>query len=38
MTCLAQCADHGPLMEDTLPDQWARWTAWLDLHVKRSGN
>lgn len=29
--------DHGPLMKDTLLDQWARWVAWLDLYVKNAG-
>ena len=29
--------DHGPLMKDTLLDQWARWVAWLDLYVKHDG-
>lgn len=28
--------DHGPLMKDTLLDQWARWVAWLDLYVKNA--
>jgi dipeptidyl aminopeptidase/acylaminoacyl peptidase len=26
--------DHGPAAEETLLDLWARWTAWLDTHVK----
>jgi dipeptidyl aminopeptidase/acylaminoacyl peptidase len=26
--------DHGPATRETLLDLWARWTAWLDLHVK----
>jgi dipeptidyl aminopeptidase/acylaminoacyl peptidase len=30
--------DHGPLMHETLLDQWARWVAWLDLYVKNAGN
>ena len=29
--------DHGPLMRDTLLDQWGRWVAWLDLYVKNAG-
>jgi len=29
--------DHGPLMKDTLLDQWGRWVAWLDLYVKNAG-
>ena len=29
--------DHGPLMEETLLDQWGRWVAWLDLYVKNPG-
>jgi dipeptidyl aminopeptidase/acylaminoacyl peptidase len=29
--------DHGPLIEQTLLDQWGRWVAWLDLYVKNSG-
>ena len=28
--------DHGPLMKDTLLDQWGRWVAWLDLYVKNA--
>ncbi len=28
--------DHGPLMEETLLDQWGRWVAWLDLYVKNA--
>ena len=27
--------DHGPAARETLLDQWARWVAWLDVHVKR---
>jgi dipeptidyl aminopeptidase/acylaminoacyl peptidase len=26
--------DHGPLIQETLLDQWGRWVAWLDLYVK----
>ena len=26
--------DHGPATRETLLDQWARWTAWLDTYVK----
>ena len=29
--------DHGPATQETLLDLWARWTAWLDLHVKSAG-
>jgi dipeptidyl aminopeptidase/acylaminoacyl peptidase len=29
--------DHGPLMQETLLDQWGRWVAWLDLYVKNAG-
>jgi dipeptidyl aminopeptidase/acylaminoacyl peptidase len=29
--------DHGPATRETLLDQWARWTAWLDLYVKNAG-
>ena len=29
--------DHGPLTKETVLDQWARWTAWLDLYVKHAG-
>ena len=29
--------DHGPLMRETLLDQWGRWVAWLDLYVKNAG-
>jgi dipeptidyl aminopeptidase/acylaminoacyl peptidase len=28
--------DHGPATKETLLDQWARWTAWLDLYVKNA--
>jgi dipeptidyl aminopeptidase/acylaminoacyl peptidase len=26
--------DHGPATKETILDQWARWTAWLDIYVK----
>ena len=26
--------DHGPVAQETLLDLWARWSAWLDKHVK----
>ncbi|HEX6309350.1 MAG TPA: prolyl oligopeptidase family serine peptidase [Longimicrobiales bacterium] len=26
--------DHGPATEETILDLWARWVAWLDVHVK----
>ena len=26
--------DHGPATKETVLDQWARWTAWLDIYVK----
>jgi len=29
--------DHGPATKETILDQWARWTAWLDLYVKNAG-
>ncbi len=29
--------DHGPATRETLLDQWARWTTWLDLYVKNDG-
>lgn len=29
--------DHGPQIRETVLDQWARWTAWLDLYVKNAG-
>jgi dipeptidyl aminopeptidase/acylaminoacyl peptidase len=29
--------DHGPATRETILDQWARWTAWLDLYVKNPG-
>jgi dipeptidyl aminopeptidase/acylaminoacyl peptidase len=25
--------DHGPATRETLLDLWARWTAWLDVHL-----
>lgn len=28
--------DHGPVARENLLDQWARWTAWLDLYVKNA--
>jgi len=28
--------DHGPATKETILDQWARWTAWLDLYVKNA--
>jgi dipeptidyl aminopeptidase/acylaminoacyl peptidase len=29
--------DHGPATVETTLDLWARWVAWLDLHVKNGG-
>ncbi len=29
--------DHGPATRETILDLWARWTAWLDVHVKGEG-
>jgi len=29
--------DHGPATKETILDQWARWTAWLDIYVKNLG-
>ena len=29
--------DHGPAAEETLLDLWARWTAWLDVHLSETG-
>ena len=29
--------DHGPVTRETLLDQWARWSTWLDLYVKNDG-
>jgi dipeptidyl aminopeptidase/acylaminoacyl peptidase len=29
--------DHGQATKETLLDNWARWTAWLDLYVKNAG-
>jgi dipeptidyl aminopeptidase/acylaminoacyl peptidase len=29
--------DHGPLIKETVLDQWGRWVAWLDLYVKNAG-
>jgi dipeptidyl aminopeptidase/acylaminoacyl peptidase len=28
--------DHGPIAKETVMDQWARWTAWLDKYVKNA--
>jgi len=28
--------DHGPAARETILDQWARWTAWLDKYVKNA--
>jgi dipeptidyl aminopeptidase/acylaminoacyl peptidase len=28
--------DHGPATKESNLDQWARWTAWLDLYVKNA--
>ena len=28
--------DHGPASKETLLDLWARWSAWLDKHVKNA--
>ena len=28
--------DHGPIARETVLDQWARWTAWLDKYVKNA--
>ncbi|MCC6243302.1 MAG: prolyl oligopeptidase family serine peptidase [Gemmatimonadaceae bacterium] len=28
--------DHGPATKESDLDQWARWTAWLDLYVKNA--
>ena len=28
--------DHGPASKETLLDLWARWSAWLDKHVKNT--
>ena len=30
--------DHGPLIQETVLDQWGRWVAWLDLYVKHAGS
>jgi dipeptidyl aminopeptidase/acylaminoacyl peptidase len=30
--------DHGPATKETLLDLWARWSAWLDVHVKSTGD
>jgi len=29
--------DHGPASRATLLDLWARWTAWLDVHLRDGG-
>lgn len=29
--------DHGPVIRETVLDQWARWVAWLDIYVKHAG-
>jgi dipeptidyl aminopeptidase/acylaminoacyl peptidase len=29
--------DHGQVTKETILDQWARFTAWLDLYVKNAG-
>jgi len=29
--------DHGQATRETLLDNWARWTAWLDIYVKKAG-
>lgn len=29
--------DHGQATVETLLDNWARWTAWLDIYVKQAG-
>jgi dipeptidyl aminopeptidase/acylaminoacyl peptidase len=29
--------DHGPLTRETILDLWGRWTAWLDIYVKKAG-
>ena len=31
------CEGHSPLTKETALDQWAHWTAWLDLYVKHAG-
>ncbi|MEO7520377.1 MAG: hypothetical protein ABIW79_01045 [Gemmatimonas sp.] len=28
--------DHGPIAKETVLDQWARWTAWMDKYVKNA--
>ena len=30
--------DHGQVTKESILDQWARFTAWLDLYVKNSGS
>ncbi|MCH7565125.1 MAG: S9 family peptidase [Gemmatimonadetes bacterium] len=29
--------DHGPATKETILDLWARWTAWLDVHLMDAG-
>jgi dipeptidyl aminopeptidase/acylaminoacyl peptidase len=29
--------DHGPIARETVLDQWARWSAWMDKYVKNAG-
>ncbi len=28
--------DHGPIAKETVLDQWARWSAWMDKYVKNA--
>ncbi len=30
--------DHGPATKESDLDQWARWTAWLDMYVKHAND
>lgn len=30
--------DHGPIAQETVLDQWARWVAWLDKYVKNANS
>jgi len=30
--------DHGPATKESDLDQWARWTAWLDIYVKHAND
>lgn len=30
--------DHGPATKESNLDQWARWTAWLDMYVKHAND